>query len=547
MDLLNIHSLKELKNIMDTPIDLGKHKPLVLIGGFIGSTVVCTMIYNHFKQNVPLQRRIKEYVFKVFRKVPIVKRKVEEERIKTLENFKEEFLKMTSDIQEFPSLPTKGLKKDEVMALSKMCLKTGEFKWEDGKQSGTVYNGDEELTKLISNVYQLYAWSNPLHPDTFPGVRKMEAEIVRMTCNLFNGNRDSVGCVTSGGTESIILAVKAYRDYGRNVLGIDKPVIVVPQTAHAAFDKAAEILDIHIRHVKVDPITKRVNMRAMKSAICSRTVLLVGSAPQFPHGSMDPIPDIAALGIRYGIPVHVDACLGGFLICFAKEAGFSLPYDFDFCVEGVTSISADTHKYGYAPKGTSVLLYSKHEYRSHQWFTVTDWPGGVYATACIGGSRSGAVIAACWASLMYYGMDGYVEATRKIMETTKYIVNGLKNINGIEIVGEPDVSVVAFDSPIFNIYHVFDGLKKKGWNLNALQFPSCIHLCVTLLTTQPGKADEFVNDIEELAQELIANPRPDEGGSAALYGMAQSIPDRKVIDVICQAYLDSIYVTKDPA
>eukprot|EP00096_Caligus_rogercresseyi_P005842 TRINITY_DN2188_c0_g1_i1.p1 TRINITY_DN2188_c0_g1~~TRINITY_DN2188_c0_g1_i1.p1 ORF type:complete len:453 (-),score=79.60 TRINITY_DN2188_c0_g1_i1:405-1763(-) len=437
-DLGVVQTLENVKRFLDTPIDLGQHRPGTLFVGFIGSTLVCTVLYNHFQQNVPLYARMKASVFRYLRKVPYVKKKIEEERVKTYEGLKEEFLKPTGALREFATLPTKGLSRSEIIALSQEGLKVGDFKWEDGKQSGTVYNGNEDLTDLMSEMYKLYAWSNPLHPDAFPGVRKMEAEIVRMSCNLFHGSKDSVGCVTSGGTESIILAVKAYRDYGREVMGIANPVIIVPQTAHAAFDKAAVLLGIHIRHVSVDPLTKRVDMKAMKSAICSRTVLLVGSAPQFPHGSMDPIPEIGALGLSYGIPVHVDACLGGFLACFAKDAGYPMPYDFDFKVEGVTSMSADTHKYGYAPKGTSVLLYSQREHRSFQWFTVTDWPGGVYATACIGGSRSGAVIAACWASLMYHGYEGYVEATRKIIKTTKYIADGLSKIKGIYVVGKPD-------------------------------------------------------------------------------------------------------------
>ena len=193
-----------------------------------------------------------------------------------------------------------------------------------------------------------------------------------------------------------------YRDYAKNVKGIENPVIVAPVTAHAAFQKAADLLDMGIRHVGVDPKTQKVDLGAMRRAISASTCMLVGSAPQFPHGSVDDIRGIAGLGVKYGIPVHVDACLGGFLIAFMEEAGFPLE-PFDFRVKGVTSISADTHKYGYAPKGSSVVLYSRPEFRRQQWFSVGDWPGGIYATSTIGGSRAGGIIAACWASLMYYG------------------------------------------------------------------------------------------------------------------------------------------------
>ncbi len=277
--------------------------------------------------------------------------------------------------------------------------------------------GNPELTSLMTEVYGLAAWTNPLHPDAFPGVRKMEAEIVRMACNIFRGGPDSCGTVTTGGTESIMLACKAYRDWARQVKGIANPVIVVPTTAHAAFDKSADMLDIGIVHVPVDPITQRVDVKAMARAITRNTCMLVGSAPQFAHGSVDDIRAIAAIGKRHNIPVHVDACLGGFLIGFMDEAGFPLE-PFDFSVDGVTSISADTHKYGYAPKGSSVILYSASEYRHYQWFAVVDWPGGIYATSTIGGSRAGGIIAACWASLMHYGRDG-----------SKYTYNYIININ----------------------------------------------------------------------------------------------------------------------
>ena len=189
--------------------------------------------------------------------------------------------------------------------------------------------------------------------------------------------------MTSGGTESIILAIKAYRDYARNEKGIENPNIVVPITAHAAFDKGAAMLDMPIIHVPVDPDTQRVNLQKMKRSINSSTCMLVGSAPQFPHGSIDDIEGIAALGLKYDIPVHVDACLGGFLIAFMRDAGYPLK-PFDFSVPGVTSISADTHKYGFAPKGSSVILYSNRELRHQQWFTFPDWPGGIYATSTIG-------------------------------------------------------------------------------------------------------------------------------------------------------------------
>ena len=322
------------------------------------------------------------------------------------------------------------------------------------------------------------AWTNPLHPDAFPGLRKMEAEVVRMACSIFNGGEDSCGCVTTGGTESIILACKTYRDLARDTRDVEMGEILVPVTAHAAFDKSADILGIRIRHVPVDEVTRRVDLKAMKRMINKNTIVLVGSAPQFPHGTMDDIEGVAALGVKYNIPVHVDACLGGFLVAFMDEAGFPIK-PFDFRVPGVTSISADTHKYGYAPKGSSILMYSNQEYRNYQYFCYPNWPGGIYGTPTITGSRAGGIIAACWAALKYFGRDGYVQATKEIVETTRRITEAIRHVPGLKIIGIPEVSVIAFDSDLFNIYSLSDGLKTRGWALNALQFPACVHLCVT--------------------------------------------------------------------
>jgi len=507
-----------------------------------GASFIVAYIYGQLTHKVPLTKRMKKFIFRWVRKIPMVKRQVEEETNKVKKGFTEEMLSPTTELADLNVMPREGMTHDDVLKLTKEYLGCGKVNWKGGAMSGTVYNGNDVLTELMTKVYGLAAWTNPLHPDAFPGIRKMEAEIVRMCCDLFHGDAWSCGCVTSGGTESIILACKAYRDYAREVKGIEHPNMVVPITAHAAFDKAAAMLDMEIIHVPVDPKTQRVDVKKMKKLLSGSTCMLVGSAPQFPHGSMDDIESIAALGLKYDIPVHVDACLGGFLVAFMKDAGYPLK-PFDFSVKVVTSMSADTHKYGYAPKGSSVILYSKPEFRHYQWFTFPDWPGGIYATATIAGSRAGGIVAACWAALLSYGYQGYVDATRSIIQTTRQIAKDLTNIEGIHLVGEPDVCVVAFGSDKFNIYGLSDGLSKRGWNLNVLQFPSCIHICVTLLHTQPGVAERFVKDVTELTKKALEDPKACDTGSAAIYGMAQSLPDRSIVDQITRAYLDSLYAT----
>jgi len=515
-------------------------EPWKVVAGTAGATLAVAYLYNLTQQRVPLSVQVKKFIFKWVKKVPAVRRQIETEMEKMKTSFESEHQNSTEGIPFIHALPQEGMSHHKILDETKLHLNLGDLDWAGGAMSGTVYNSSKELGELMSNVYGLAAWTNPLHPDAFPGLRKMEAEIVSMACSIFNGGADSCGCVTTGGTESIILACKAYRDLAREEKGIEVAEMIVPVTAHAAFDKAAVMLGMSIKHIPVDDVTKRVNVNLMKKMISSRTAMLVGSAPQFPHGSIDDIEDIAALGVRYGIPVHVDACLGGFLIAFMQEAGFPVK-PFDFRVPGVTSISADTHKYGFAPKGSSTILYSSKKYRNFQWFSFPDWPGGIYATPTIGGSRAGGIVAACWAAMLFFGKDGYVKTTQEIITTTRKISDALQKIPGISIVGVPDVSVVAFDSKDFNIYGLSDGMKERGWALNALQFPSCVHLCVTRPHTLPGVADKFINDVRDVTAEIMKDPSASNAGSAAMYGMAASIPDRSIVENLTGVYLDALY------
>ncbi|CAG5129758.1 unnamed protein product, partial [Candidula unifasciata] len=320
---------------------------------------------------------------------------------------------------------------------------------------------------------------------------------------------------------------------------------IAPVTAHAAFDKAASYFHMKITHIPVDEKTRMVDLVAMRRAISRKTCVLVASAPHFPHGIIDPVQEVAKLGQKYGLPVHVDCCLGGFLLPFMEKAGFPLQ-PFDFRVPGVTSISADTHKYGFAPKGSSVIMYRNRDLLTHQFFVQPDWPGGMYASPTFAGSRAGSIVAACWATLMHFGEDGYIDTTKRIVSTTKYIVNRLKSIPEIFIFGEPQVSVIGIGSSVFNVYRLFESLVEKGWNLNSLQFPSSLHLCVTLLHTNYGVADQFVTDIQDCVKEIMKNPKAVCQGAGAIYGFAQSIPDRSLVNEVATAFLNACYSTRVP-
>ncbi|XP_031625160.1 sphingosine-1-phosphate lyase [Contarinia nasturtii] len=493
-----------------------------------------------------ISSRAKNKFFKLMRLLPQVQRKIDTEVSKVSAGMEKSVQDRTAHMEYYSTLPLLGLSNEELLEEVDKYLSLGEYKWKEGRVSGAVYNFNEQLCELMSIVYQKTAYTNPLHADIFPGINKMEAEVVRMCATMFNGDENTVGTMTTGGTESLIMACKAYRDYAREVKGIYKANIVMPRTAHAGFDKAAQYFNIHINYADIDPITTKVNMKQMAAKINKNTIMLIGSAPNFPYGTMDDIQAIAALGLKYKIPVHVDACLGGFLIPFMKRAGYPLP-PFDFRVKGVTSISADPHKYGFTPKGCSIILYSDKKYRHHQYTMTTDWPGGVYGSPTVNGSRAGGSIAACWATMLHFGIDGYVEATKRVIDTTRYIERHLRQIKGIFIFGTPATSVIALGSREFDIFRLTDAMCSFGWNLNTLQFPSGIHICVTMLHTMDGMADKFIKDIKAAVGEIMKNPGKPVEGKMALYGQAQTLSDRSLVADITRCFIDSMYYTPGAA
>lgn len=517
-------------------------EPWQIIGATLLSTLGAVWVKGFLFQRESLTSRIKKQCFRIIRKIPFVGETIQTQLNKALDDMSASLCTLKPGMSYTKQLPSKGLTQSQVLEKIREYETLNDVKWEKGMVSGAVYWGDETLTKLLVHVYGEFAWSNPLHPDIFPGVRKMEAEVVRMSCTLFNGGSNSCGTVTSGGTESILMACKAYRDMARE-RGVKHPEILAPNSVHAAFDKAAHYFGMKLVHVPLDKKTMKVDLKAMRRAINKNTAMLVCSAPQFPHGVIDPIQEVAELALRYNLPLHVDACLGGFLIVFMEKAGYHLE-PFDFRVKGVTSISADTHKYGYAPKGSSVILYSDKKYRHYQYFMAADWQGGIYASPSVAGSRPGGIIAACWATMMYMGDNGYVDATKKIIDTARFIKTELRKIKGLLVFGDPLVSVVAMGSDVFDIFRLSNALTSKGWNLNTLQFPSSIHICVTMLHTKKGVADQFVDDVRDEVAIIMTNPNEKTTGMGAIYGMAQSIPDRSMVTEITCGFLDCLYSTE---
>ena len=374
----------------------------ILFGMLVGRAFEIHGIFNLTLKDLVLEGSVR-----VLRLLPGAGAKIEQEQAKVVQQMKETFIHDIGGLT-LRELPPKGIAAPDVLRVLQ-AWGAKETKWQDGKVSGTVYHGGSDLSQLIVKAIEIYILSNPLHVDVFPSVRKMEAEVVSMTANLFRGSSDHplpVGTMTSGGTESIFLAMKSYRERGRVLRGITRPNMVVPVTAHAAFDKAAGLLGIELRHFAVDPITFRALPTAARACIDSNTVVVIGSAPSFAQGVIDPIQELAAAAKAVGAGCHVDCCLGSFLIAFTKRFKALPPHDFS--VDGVTSISIDTHKFGFAPKGSSVILYRDAELRRFQYFSAPRWTGGIYATPTVAGSRPGSLIAGCWAVMAHIGDDGFV-------------------------------------------------------------------------------------------------------------------------------------------
>ncbi|XP_026755583.1 sphingosine-1-phosphate lyase [Galleria mellonella] len=502
---------------------------------------VLAVVWAHSLYNAKdsIKTRLRREFFRWLRQIPIVRRKIEEKISDINVGFKQDVSKRLAGMTIRRELPEKGLTSEQIAEEVRDHLSLGAYDWKNGNVSGAVYHVNEEIVKVACAAYALTAYTNPLHSDVFPGINKMEAEIVRMAVNLFHGDDDCCGTVTTGGTESIIMACKAFRDLAYSK-GISNPQIVVPSTVHSAFDKAAQYLGLSVKTIPVDPDTLTVNINAVKKAIGRRTCLIVGSAPNFPYGTMDDINALSDIALEYDVPLHVDACLGGFVAAFMPDAGHSVPV-FDFRLPGVASISADTHKYGFAPKGTSVILYRKPEYRHHQYTVTTEWPGGVYGSPTVNGSRAGGLIAACWATMVFVGRDRYVRMADEILTTTKYVESELRKVDDIFIFGKPATTVIAFGSKVFDIFKLADYLHKKGWSLNALQFPSGVHICITHAHTAPGVAERFVRDVREAVAHCRQHASEPVEGKMAIYGVAQELPDRSLVSDITKYFIDSMY------
>jgi glutamate/tyrosine decarboxylase-like PLP-dependent enzyme len=418
-------------------------------------------------------------------------------------------------------IPDKGQKPEQVIE-NMQRMRDGDADWKSGRTWSLVYHAGEEHTKLIKDAYCMYFSENGLSPLAFPSLKRFETEVIAMAADMLGGSEEAVGSLTSGGTESILMAVKSAREKARAERPeITKPEMVIPETAHPAFEKAAYYLDVKAVHVPVGG-DFRADVEATRGAITGNTILIVGSAPSFPQGVVDPIPELAAIAKEKGIPCHVDACLGGFMLPWLRKLGYPVP-DFDFTVDGVTSISADIHKYGFAAKGASCILYRDDTLRKYQYFAYADWCGGIYVSPSMTGTRPGGAIAAAWATLQHFGQEGYLALVKNIMEITEKLKTGIAEIPGVRILGDPVMGVFAFDLEKGNVFVLGDEMEQRGWHLDRVQSPPALHVMVT--PPHAKVVEPFLQDLRETSAEVSAREDDGVAGMAAVYGMVAALPD----------------------
>lgn len=469
--------------------------------------------------------------------------------------------------------PERGAGREDVLGELESA-RVNDVRWKDGRAFSLVFYPGEEIYSLVRDAFLLYFSENALNPSAFPSLRKFETETAAMLCDLMRGGPTAAGNMTSGGTESILLAVYAAREWARkHKPDVTEPEILLPITAHPAFDKAAHYFGLTIKRI---PLREdyRADASALPGLISRRTILIAGSAPQYPQGVVDPIAEMSEIARKNDILFHTDACVGGMTLPFVRMSGRPVP-DFDFSLPGVTSISVDIHKYGYAAKGASVILYRDRKLRREQYFVEAGWTGGIYGSPGILGTRIGGSIAAAWAVIRFLGTEGYLQLTKSVMDTVDRIRKEVQSIPGLAVLSNPDGPVISLISQAgsnLDIYQTGDELQMRGWHLDKQQNPDSLHLTVSHAHVQ--SADDFLRDLRECAkiasgwnrhrlgavtQEAVvgflARVLPPSwirslskltggtggGRSAAMYGMIGSLPPGDDLRDIVLDFMDRLY------
>lgn len=382
------------------------------------------------------------------------------------------------------------------------AMRRDDVDWRNGRAPLHIYFAGSDVSDVVNDAYTMFISENALAPAAFPSVARMEREVVAAAIDLFKGPPGAAGSITSGGTESIILAVQAALEWaaaGRR--GGGRPEIVMAETAHPAFDKAAKLLGLDVRRVATAP-DHRADAQALEAAVSERTILLVASAPSLPFGLIDPVEEIASVARRHDIWLHVDACLGGYIAPFAAKLGYPVPR-FDFSISAVRSLSADLHKFGYAAKGASTLLFRSRPEGRCNAFAFSDWPKGSYTTPTLLGTRSGGAVAAAWAVIHYLGEQGYLALTERVMKLRNRYLDGIGRMSDLTLLVPPDLSIIAYTSDTLDIDAVGDCLERRQWYVSRIARPRGLHQTINLI--HEPIVDDYLADLASCVEEVKAN------------------------------------------
>jgi len=443
--------------------------------------------------------------------------------------------------KEVKRMPEKGIAKEEVLSRLQ-SMKKDDANYRDARMFGLIYNAGEDVEEMAREAYAAYMFENALSPFAFPSLLKMETEFISMVSGLFGGDAETVGSMTSGGTESILMAVKSAREWAKaNKPEVKNPEMITPVTAHPAWNKAADYLGLKMVMTPVGE-DYRADVRAMKEAITPNTIILGGTAVTYPHGIIDPLGAIGSLALKNNLWFHVDGCLGGYVLPFLEKLGYPIP-PYDFRIPGVKSLSVDIHKYGYISKGVSTVLYRNKDLRQYQFYVYSDWPGGVYATPALSGARPGGAIASAWAIVHYLGEEGFLSLCQIARETTLRLIEGIRGIPGLFVLGDPPATVLAFGAQDLNIYRIGAKMKERNWHMDAQHLPASLHMTVS--PAHEKIVAPFLGDLKQVTEEVSRTKEEPATGEAALYGMMGTLPDRKMAKDLALQYLNDLYRLKE--
>ena len=409
------------------------------------------------------------------------------------------------------ALPTVGMGRDEVFDQLD-AMKVRDVRWRDGRAFTLAYNAGPEVIAVAEEAYRRFSTENALNTDAFPSLRRIQAEVVDIVAGWLEVGPDGAGFMTSGGTESLLLAVKAARERGRAERGITTPNAVIPASAHAAFEKGCAYFGVESRRVPVGP-DWRADVDAMAAAVDENTVLIVGSAPQYPQGVVDPIPAIAALAAERDINCHVDACMGGVTLTYLARLGHEVA-PWNFTVRGVTSISVDLHKYGYTAKGAGVIVYRSKRLRSYQTYVTDNWLGGFYGSSGILGTKSGGPMGAAWAVMHHLGDEGYLRLTAAARAACEQLAAAVDATPELQLLAQPEATLLSFgaaEGSGLDVFAVADALWRRGWYVDRQGPPPSIHCTVNAI--HEHLIDEFVTHLRACIAEALAASASGEQGA----------------------------------